>query len=245
MGVSLEKAVIARLKYKGEKFEVLVDPEKVEKIREKARKGEKISSQEILDILATEEVYRDAKKGERVSEEELMKIFGTDDVAQVALKIILEGEVQLTAEQRRKKLEELKRQIAAIIARKAVDPRTGTPHPMDRILRAMEEAGISLDIRKSAEEQVKDVLKELRKILPIKMEVAKIQIRIPPQYAGKAYSLVHKYITAILKENWLNDGTWEVIAEVPAGIVPEFLDKLGHLTKGAVETAILERKESL
>ena len=45
------------------------------------------------------------------------------------------------------------------------------------------------------------------------------------------------------KENWLSDGSWEFTAEVPAGLVTEFFHKLAQITKGNVQTAILERHE--
>ncbi|MCD6503407.1 MAG: ribosome assembly factor SBDS [Euryarchaeota archaeon] len=242
MPVSLDKAVIARLKYSGERFEILVDPEGARRIKEKLHRGEKVSYEEVAEILAAEEVFRDSKKGERVPENELVKIFRTDNIYEIALKIIDSGEVQLTSEQRKKMIEEKKKQIITIISRKAVDPRTGTPIPPQRIEAAMEEVRVNIDPFKPAEMQVKEVLNEIRKIIPIRLEVAKVEIRIPPEYVGKAYSIVQRYAT-IIKENWLSDGSWEFTAEVPAGLVTEFFEKLAQLTKGNVQTAILERHE--
>ncbi len=242
MVVSLDKAVIARLKYSGERFEIFVDPEGARKIREKLHKGENVTKEEIAEILATEEVFKDARKGERVPESELVKVFGTDDIYEVALQIIQHGEVQLTSEQSKKMIEEKRRQIIALISRKAVDPRTGTPIPPQRLEAAMEEAKVSIDPFKPAEMQVKHVIDEIKKIIPIRLEIAKVEVRIPPEFVGKCYSVVQKYAT-ILKENWLSDGSWEFTAEVPAGLVTEFFHKLAQITKGNIQTAILERHE--
>ena len=242
MPVSLDKAVIARLKYSGERFEIFVDPEGARRIREKLHRGERVSKEEVSEILATDEVFKDARKGERAPESELVKIFGTDDIYDIALRIIQHGEVQLTSEQRKKMIEEKRKQIIAIISRKAVDPRTGTPIPPQRLEAAMEEVNVSIDAFKPAEMQVKSVIDEIKKIIPIRLEVAKVEVRIPPEYVGKCYSVVQKYAT-ILKENWLSDGSWEFTAEVPAGLVTEFFHKLAQITKGNVQTAILERHE--
>ena len=47
------------------------------------------------------------------------------------------------------------------------------------------------------------------------------------------YGLVAQYKE---KENWLNDGSLEVIVNVPAGIVIDFYDKLNSITHGSALT---------
>jgi len=163
MPISVDKAVIARLKIQGETFEILVDPYLARDFKE----GKNVPIEEIL---ATPYVFKDAHKGDKASEKEMEKIFGTSDPYEVAKIILKKGEVQLTAQQRREMLEEKKRQIATIIHKHAVDPRTGYPHPVDRILRAMEEVGVRVDIFKDAEAQVQDVIKALRRVLPLRIE---------------------------------------------------------------------------
>ncbi|HIP62955.1 MAG TPA: ribosome assembly factor SBDS, partial [Archaeoglobus profundus] len=158
--VSLEKAVIARLKKGGETFEVLVDPYLARDLKE----GKEVDFEQLL---AIEEVFKDARKGERASKEVLQKVFGTTDIKKIVKTIIEEGEVQITAEQRREMLEQKKRQIIEFIRRNAVDPRTGAPHPPARIERALEEAKVHIDIFKSVEAQIKDIVKALKPILPL------------------------------------------------------------------------------
>ena len=99
MSVSIEKSVIARLIKSGEKFEILVDPEKAMEMRT----GKTVDME---DLLATPEVFEDSKKGLRASAEKLNKFFGTNDLETIVKKIIKEGEVQLTTEQRKHMLEE-------------------------------------------------------------------------------------------------------------------------------------------
>jgi len=173
--VSLEKAVIARLQSHGEKFEVLVDPYLAAKFKE----GQSI---DISDILAAEAVYKDSGKGEKVSEELLEKVFGTTDIKEVAKKIILKGNVQLTAQQRKEMKEQKKKQIISLIARNTINPQTDTPHPPKRIENALEEIRANIDIYKSAEEQIPNIIKDLGRILPIKFEKREIAVRIPPEY---------------------------------------------------------------
>ena len=64
--VTLEDAVIARLEYYGEHFEILVDPD----LASDFKRGEDIK---IEDVLAVEEVFKDARKGDKASEEAMSK----------------------------------------------------------------------------------------------------------------------------------------------------------------------------
>ncbi len=234
MPISVDKAVIARLKTHGETFEILVDPYLARDFKE----GKDVPIEEIL---ATPYVFKDAHKGDKASEHEMEKIFGTSDPYEVAKIILRKGEVQLTAEQRRQMLEEKKRYIATIIHRHAVDPRTGYPHPVDRILRAMEEAGVHVDLFKDAEAQVPKVIKAIRPLLPIKLEVKVIAVKIPGDYVGRAYGEVRKFGT-IKREEWGSDGSWMFLIEIPGGVEEEFYEKLNALTKGTAITKLIERK---
>ncbi len=232
--VSLEEAVIARLETHGEHYEVLVDPD----LALEVKRGKSVPADKLL---AIDTIFKDSKKGDRASEEHMRKIFGTDDVLEIAKQIITRGEIQLTTEQRRKMLEDRKKQIVTIIARNAINPQTGTPHPPQRIEKAMEEARVHIDLHKSAEEQVQAVLKELRPIIPIRFEERSVAAKIPAQYAGKAYSVV-KSFGEVKKEEWQKDGSWIVLMNLPAGVVDDFFRALNALTKGEVETKILQKK---
>ncbi len=229
--ISLDDAVIARLESHGERFEILVDPDIVEKVHS----GE---VKDIREFLAAEEVFRDAKKGDRASEESVKKVFATEDINEIALHIILKGEVQLTTEQRRKMQEEKKRKIIAEIARNAIDPQTKAPHPPQRIEAAMEEARVHIDPFKPAEQQVQKVLDALRPIIPIRFEKIRVAVRLSGENYGKVYGDLVAY-GQIMKEEWQKDGSWVGIVEIPAGVQIEFFDHLNKKTKGDVETKLL------
>lgn len=232
--VSLEEAVIARLETHGEHYEVLVDPDLALEVKH----GKSVP---VDKLLAIDTVFKDSKKGDRASPEHMRKVFGTDNPLEVARQIITRGEIQLTTEQRRKMLEDRKRQIVTIIARNAINPQTGAPHPPQRIEKAMEEVRVHVDLHKPAEEQVQAVLKELRPIIPIRFEERSVAAKIPAQYANKAYSVV-KSFGEIKKDEWQKDGSWIVLMDLPAGVVDDFFRALNALTRGEVETKILQKK---
>ncbi|MEW5759440.1 MAG: ribosome assembly factor SBDS [Candidatus Thermoplasmatota archaeon] len=228
--VSLEEAVVARLEAKGLNFEILVDPEAIEKL--KRGEGDIISS------LAVEEIFKDSKKGDRAAEENIMKVFGTKNIEAVAKQIIERGEIQLTTEQRRKMQEMKKKQIITMIVKNAINPQTKTPHPPQRIETAINEAKVRIDPFKPVDVQVKDVLNAIKTILPIRFETVKIAVKISGEDYGKMYSSL-KAFGEIKKEEWSSDGKWIGLIEMPAGMQVEFFEMLNEKTKGNVETKIV------
>jgi ribosome maturation protein SDO1 len=48
-----------------------------------------------------------------------------------------------------------------------------------------------------------------------------------------------KSFATVKQEQWLNDGSWAAVVEVPAGIQAEFFDKLNELTSGEAQTKVL------
>ncbi|HUT00376.1 MAG TPA: ribosome assembly factor SBDS [Candidatus Thermoplasmatota archaeon] len=230
--VSLENAVIARLHKGADHFEVLVDPHEAEHILEG-----KIEN--ILSALAIDAVFSDAKKGTHAPIETLQKHFKTTDISIIAKEIIQKGEIQLTTEQRREMQEKKKKRIVELIMKNAMDPKTKTSHPRTRIELAMDEAKVHIDPFKSVNQQMKTILEQLRPILPISMEQARVSVKIPPEHVGKAYGAVRSFGT-LEREEWQSDGTWIGVVKLPAGMQTDFYDRLNTLTKGNVETRILK-----
>ncbi|MCJ7561373.1 ribosome assembly factor SBDS, partial [Candidatus Bathyarchaeota archaeon] len=146
--------------------------------------------------------------------------------------------LQLTTEQRRKMIEDKRKQIIDFISRQAVDPKTNLPHPPLRIENAMEQIRYSIDPYKPVEEQARDIVKLLRPILPLKIEQISVGVQIPAEYSARAYGAI-KTFGAIKREEWRADGSWYGILEMPAGSYASFLNKLGEVTKGSGEAKIV------
>jgi ribosome maturation protein SDO1 len=226
-----EKYTVARMTKDDEHFEILVKPQKALDYRMGKVSG-------ITEVLAAETIYSDANKGTRASEEATRKAFGTTDPLKVAETILKTGTLQLTTEQRRKMVEDKRRQIIDFISRQSVDPKTNLPHPPLRIENAMEQIHYPIDPFKPVEEQARDIVKLLRPILPLKMEQLSVAVTIPVQYAAKAYGAVKGFGT-IKREEWRADGSWSGVLEMPAGLYAPLLEKLGDVTKGNGEAKII------
>jgi ribosome maturation protein SDO1 len=225
-----EKYTVARMTKDNEHFEVLVKPQKALDYRMGRIAG-------VTEVLAAETIFSDANKGTKVSEEALQKAFGTTDALKIAEIILTKGTLQLTTEQRRKMVEDKRKQIVDFIVRQSVDPKTNLPHPPTRIENAMEQIRYSIDPFKPVEEQAKEIIKLLRTILPLKMEQITIGVTIPAEYSARAYGSIKGFGT-IRREEWRANGSWYGVLEMPAGMYAPFLNKLGEVTKGSGEAKI-------
>ncbi|MBM1154538.1 ribosome assembly factor SBDS [archaeon] len=228
----MKKLTIARLRRGGKQFEILVNPDPAFKYKS----GEPIGLDKVL---AIDIIYTKASAGERASREDLIKVFGTDNVTKIAEIILKEGELQLTVEQRRRMAEDKLRQIIHILSRNFVDPRTGLPHPPQRIELALKQARFHPDPFKPAEEQIERAVEVLRPILPLKMETVRIEVILPPHYASKLYGTLRRS-GDVESEEWLTDGSLKMRLSLLAAVYPRLTDLLARETHGAAIVRKLE-----
>ncbi|MFA6531129.1 MAG: ribosome assembly factor SBDS [Candidatus Micrarchaeia archaeon] len=227
---SLDKAIIASYERDGKRFELFVDPDAAYLFLD-GRKPD------VKNIIVAEEIYADAKKAEKARTTDVQKVFGTTDIMTILEFILRNGEVQLTTEQRRKKVEEKYKQIVSILMREAIDPRTNAPHTQMRIENALEQAKIHVEPFKDARFQLDEIIKKLRPIIPLKFEKIKIAVKVPAAHANRCYGTLKNY--GIQKEEWTSRGDLIVVVEIFGGMQSEFLDKLNKQTSGDVETKVL------
>ncbi len=211
----------ARIKKAGKNFEIIVDLDEALRFK----KGE------ISDIeMQGDRIFTDAKKGMAASNSDLEKSFGTLDTGKIVGKIVKEGEVLVSQEYRDEKREEKLKQVIDFLAKNAIDPQTKSPHTPERIKKALEQAQVNIkDI--PIEKQIRDILVQIEKIIPIKIEIKKIKLIIPAIYTGKVYGLVNEFKQ---QENWHSDGNLEIVVNVPSGMIMDFYDKLNSATHGSV-----------
>ncbi|HLN33836.1 MAG TPA: ribosome assembly factor SBDS [Nitrososphaeraceae archaeon] len=221
------KPTIVRLVIDNDKFEILVKPDPALDYK----LGKKI---DLSNILISDEIYADANKGTRIADEKLIRNFKTTDSIEIAKKILEQGEVNLTTDQRRRMVEEKKKQIIQYINRNFVDPKTHLPHPPLRIQNAMEEVRLTIDPFKKPEDQTKKIIESLRKILPLKSENLQLLVTIPPQFSAPSYNVL-KNIGELKDEKWLQDGSLRVIVEINAGIKGTFVERMNSVTKGSAQ----------
>lgn len=223
-------AVVIGIQKEHLRFEIFVDPD----LAFRFRRGEEIP----LDtILKSFDVFEDARRGEHATEFLVKDAFGSDDIFQIAPEIIRQGEFKLTHEQRNQLVNEKMESIIKDIAKRAMNPQTGHPHPPDRIRQAIEEANVRIDPFIRIEEQVPTVVKALRVIIPISFESVKLRVTLPAAYAGKGYNMVAS-AGVIKSDTWAQDGSWTGLVELPASQRQALYDDLNKYTHGQVRIEV-------
>ncbi|ARS88704.1 ribosome assembly factor SBDS [Natrarchaeobaculum aegyptiacum] len=237
--ISLDEAVTARLESHGARFEVLVDPDAALSIKRGEFDGD------LEDVIAAEDVFEDASRGDRPAENDLETVFDTTDPLEIIPEVIREGEIQITAEQRREMQEQKRKQLIDTIARNAINPQMDdAPHPPERIENALEEAGFTVDPMEPVEGQVDDALDALRPVIPIRFEEVTIAVQVPAEYAGSAQSQIRQF-GDLEREEWQSDGSWIGVITFPAGMQNDFYDVVNEYSSGEAETQLVKDKDDI
>lgn len=214
-----------KVRYEG--YEILVDPDLA---KEAKLEGKEYDIQRLLFV---QEVFEDAGEGKRASAEELEEEFDTRQILKAAEEIFEKGDMQLTTEQKDELRQEKYRQVVNTIARRVQNPKTGNPHPPQRVENALEEAGFNADAFQDVEEQFQEAIDMIRPIIPVSLEEKTVVLQIPNDEAGKAYDKIQSQ-AEIKSEEWGNEYFYAEIT-MPAGVFSELLEELQELTSGKVQ----------
>jgi len=222
--VTVDKAIIASLDRDGKHFEILVDADLALEIRE----GKPIT-QVYSNLLASDDVYKDSKKGEKASSSSIEDIFKTDDIQKIAEEIILNGRVELTTDQKRKQMEQKRKEIINYISKNAINPLTKAPHPPQRVELAMDQARVQIDPAKGIKQQIGSIIEKLKPIIPMSFEQDIIIVKIPFAYANQVMGVLKTY--EIIDRQWGTAGV-EVKIKISAGQRQDITNKIYALTNG-------------
>jgi ribosome maturation protein SDO1 len=229
--VSLEDAVIARYETGGNRFEILIDPKAAQNYSE----GDEIDWE---DAIAADGIWSDSSKGERTPDMLVNNTFETTDLIKIYKRILTDGTIQLTSQQRKEMVEQKRKQIVAHIVANAMNPQTGGPHPPQRIENAIDEVRYSVDPMETMDSQVEKIIKSIKKLIPISFEKIRVAVKIKAIYVGKCYGQITS-LSKIESEEYQKDGSWIGMLEMSATSFAKLEDTLGSLTKGTAETKML------
>lgn len=181
--------MLVRLKRGKTTFEVLTNDGSVTKFREKELKN-------LQDVLVSgDDVFTDLKKGSKASKEQLVAAFETDNVKKVLEQIVLKGDVQVSAGERKDRLDAKRQEIVAHIHKNYVDPARGTQVPMTRVDLALQKLKPRIDADQPADRQVAAMMAKLTVILPLRKGNASISgvVTVPSRHIGAAGGVVRKH----------------------------------------------------
>ncbi len=229
--VSLEDSVTARFETGGNRFEILIDPQAAQDYKE----GEEVDWEEAI---AADGIWNDSSKGERAPEKLVNDTFGSLDLIDIYKKILAEGSIQLTSQQKKEMVEQKRKRIISHIAANAMNPQTGGAHPPQRIENAIEEIRYSVDPIESDQKQIENIVSKIKLLIPISFDKIRVAVKIPAIHVGKCYGQLSG-LGNIESEEYQKDGSWIGIIEMAAAAQTKLEDLLGSVTKGTAEIKAL------
>ncbi len=222
MGLSKMTNTTARLKRMGKNFEILVDMDAALKFK----KG-------VSGFIQAEgdRVFSDIKKGLTVPNAEIMAAFGTLDISEIAKKIVKDGEVLVSQEHRDEERENKIKQAVDLLVKSVTDQK-GKPYTPEKIKSALEQAHVNIK-NTPVENQIKEIVAEISKIIPVKIETKTFEVTVPAVYTGQVYGMLSPYKE---EERWLDNGDLRVNVAVSGALILSFFDKLNSVTHGSAIT---------
>jgi ribosome maturation protein SDO1 len=232
--IDLKGKSLVRYQAHGRRFELLVNPESAWLFLQ----GEEIDPDDIFD---TFQVYENVSRGHRASEDDILAVFGEEaSERDVALRILKDGQLQLTAEQRNEILKEKRAEIVNFIHIHCINPRENTPIPKDRIDNAIIDLGFNIDYKEEIKIQALEIIDLLKPVMPIRLESVTLAVKIPPSFTGSLYGYVLSSGN-LVQEEWLSDGSLAILVQIPSGTQADFLEQITSRTKGKAQIKVLER----
>jgi ribosome maturation protein SDO1 len=102
---------------------------------------------------------------------------------QVAEAIIKHGELERTTESIRAEQDKKYKQVVDFLSKNAVSPE-GRPYTPDRIMKSLSEAHVNVK-NKPIETQIDEIIDQLAKVLPIKIERKRVKLIVPAIHTEK------------------------------------------------------------
>jgi len=229
--VSLEDSVTARFETGGDRFEILIDPEAAQQYKE----GKDIDWEEAI---AADGIWSNSSKGERAPENLVNETFNSSNLISIYKKILDEGNIQLTSQQKKEMVEKKRKRIINYISANAMNPQTGGPHPPQRIENAMEEINYHVDPMETVEKQIERIVAKIKLLIPISFDKIRVAVKIQAIHVGKCYGQLSG-LGKIESEEYQKDGSWIGILEMAAASQNKLEDLLGSVTKGTAEIKTL------
>jgi ribosome maturation protein SDO1 len=224
--VKIDQAFEVRLKIGKENFEVLVD---FDKLNEFKKDPEKI---DVYDVLADFKIFKDQKKGEIASEKQLEEIFPNKEEKDIIKEILLKGEAQIPTSYLNKLREEKKRQVINYITENAINPATKTKYTPSMIETEVNRSKYNFDPNKDYIFQAEEVLKLIKKQIPIRMDKVLLLLEIPGEFAGNFYGPFRKF-GEIKKEYYDSNGNLRIHIEIIEGNLDKVIDFVKDKTKNS------------
>ncbi|EKX45934.1 hypothetical protein GUITHDRAFT_163179 [Guillardia theta CCMP2712] len=152
---------LCKLKKAGMHFEVICHPGMILKFREGL-------VSDVMDVVVSSDIFKDAKTRMHRSHVDIVSAFGKEDITSCIKEILMEGEYQHTAEERKRQMEEKMEEVAAFICQNFVETPSHRAYSMEEMMEILEShPNLKFNPMRSTEYQAMEVVKQLQEDVPI------------------------------------------------------------------------------
>lgn len=212
---------MVRLKRNGKRFEVACYKNKVLNWRS----GVETDLDEVLQSMV---VYSNVSRAKFAASEDLMAAFGTGDHEAVCVRILREGELQVSDRERKVETEARFRDVASALAERCVNPLTGKPHTIPVLERALRDAHFAADPRRSAKAQAAEALEALVGRIPIERAAMRVRVSVgDPGRSRETLDYLRAKGASVERAELGEDGALEATALIVPGLYRELAEFLG------------------
>lgn len=231
--VEVNDAFEVRYKYSGENFEVLVDFDKLNEFKKNPK------SIDVYDVLADTKIFKNEKRGEVASENVLKKVFNGKSDEEILKEILLKGDCQVPIDYMNKLREKKKKQVINYIAENALNPQTKGKYTFLMIESEVNKLKYNFNSTTDFIVQAEDVLKLLKKRIPIRLDKIILEVKIPGQYCGAFYGKFRKF-GIVKKEYFDSEGNLRLHFEIMESILDTVADYINKNSNSTAEYYVLK-----
>ncbi|PSC73308.1 ribosome maturation SBDS [Micractinium conductrix] len=206
----LTNIAVVRMKKHGKRFEIACYKNKVVNWRNGVEK-------DLDEVLQTTAVFANVSKGVLAKKEDLMLAFGTDNTEVVCLKILAEGEMQVSDKERKVELDTLFRDVASVLSEKCINPDTSRPYTLSMLERALRDVHFSVDPKRPAKAQALEALPLLKSRFPIERARMRLKLLVPLNCKDELLELVRQQ-GGVVEEQDLIGSNFCLVCLVEPGI---------------------------
>lgn len=183
-------------------------------------------------VLVADQIFTDSKKGNIAKDADLIAVFGTSDIDTCAQIIIKEGDLQVSAAERRAEIDAHKGKVMGYIHRTYMNAQDH-PYPHHTIKLRLEEAKIRIDPLISVQKLADEFVKKMQGKMVLRRATIEKTVVISYTYAKKAKAVVGKYCNVTKQTKDSNGITWKV--DLPRNSLTAFMDELNAVTDGGYQ----------
>ncbi|KAH0489008.1 MAG: hypothetical protein KVP17_003419 [Porospora cf. gigantea B] len=193
--VKLTNVAVVKLRKSGMRFEVACYKNRITAYRDG-------TETDLAETLQIERVFANVSKGKFANQSDLMKAFNTTDELEIAKTILSKGEIQVTEKERKVMQEERIREVADMVAQRAVFAETGLPITQTAAANLLKKVGFSVRLDEAIKVQSNKAVTKIMTEVPglLTRTKQKLNIAVPVAHSEDLGRFLRDTVKATIVE---------------------------------------------